>query len=264
MKEQKTCPHCGRPLMPGDTECGYCGAKLGGGSGKKLLVLALVLVLVAGLGLGGWWLYQNDPISVLISPNHSRNSDGTDLLDQAVAYAQESLEIFPYSEADLADFLEIMDYPRGIAQQAAAQCGADWNANALKRALMCLEDEYIGYTRESLVEALEWDNFTPDQIQYAMDNLPEVDWQEQANRCAASYLQSVTISRTGLLEQLEYEGFAPELAQNAVDSCGADWAELALAAAKEESTFKSDEDLRLILDFYGFTEEEIQYAIDNR
>ena len=279
MKEQKTCPHCGRPLMAGDTECGYCGAKLGSGNGKKTLILLVVLAVVAALVLGGWWLYQNDPLGLLVPPGpdypehapadfDTEASDAAeipgDLLAEAVVCARECLEEFPYSQANLADFLVVLDYPEDLARQAAAETGADWNANALARIDLLLADEYDGHSLAGLADALYYAGFTQEQIDYAMENLPEIDWQEQADRCAAGYLDAIPMSRADLLGQLEYEGFAPENALAAVENCGADWAENALTRAREESFLTDREELRTILEEEEFTDEEIEYALKNR
>ena len=129
---------------------------------------------------------------------------------------------------------------------------------------MCLEDEMDGYSEKALADYLSWAGFSPDQIQYAIDNLPEVDWLEQAQRCAARYLAVIPMSRADLISQLEFEGFTSEQARDAVDTCGADWMANALAAARGESPDLSDEELREVLEYDEFTEEEIQYALENR
>lgn len=77
-----------------------------------------------------------------------------------------------------------------------------------------------GFSRQSLIEQLEYEGFPTDEATFAVDSL-DVDWNEQAYESAESYLEHVGgFSRSGLIEQLEYEGFTREQATYAVDKAG--------------------------------------------
>jgi hypothetical protein len=46
------------------------------------------------------------------------------------------------------------------------------------------------------------------------------DWNEQAAKKAASYLEMMPFSRSGLKDQLMFEGFTPEQAEYGVSTTG--------------------------------------------
>ena len=257
MKNRNTCPHCGRELLMEDTQCPYCGASLKSKGGKKIGKLLLILLIVAGLVGGICWLALEDPLSLFTPKSRVNDADApTDALSL--------LEYGPHSQSGLAESLEYMGYSPEVAAEAAAGCGADWNEQALLRAIRCLDDTYGGYSPSGLEEQLTWGGFTEEQIRYAMENLPPVDWQLQADRSAAGYLDAIPMSKADLTGQLEYEGFAPELVEAAVENCGADSAENALTVLREESAFTGRDELRELLEYKGFTEAEIEYALENR
>ena len=89
--------------------------------------------------------------------------------------------------------------------------------NALKIANSYLKSS--SFSKESLKSQLEYEGFTNEQIDYAIENCG-ADWKEQAAKCAASYLNSMAFSREGLIEQLEYEGFTAEEAAYGVSTTG--------------------------------------------
>jgi hypothetical protein len=55
--------------------------------------------------------------------------------------------------------------------------------------------------------------------QYGVDAL-NVDWNDQAAKKAASYLEYSSFSRSGLIEQLAFEGFSREQAEHGVSTTG--------------------------------------------
>ncbi len=74
---------------------------------------------------------------------------------------------------------------------------------------------YTAFSREGLIDQLEYEGFTTAEATYAVDAIT-VDWNEQAALKAASYLDHQSFSRSGLQEQLEYEGFTPAQAAHGV------------------------------------------------
>ena len=97
-----------------------------------------------------------------------------------------------------------------------------------------------------------------------MASLTDVDWSEQAVITAQGYLEVLPFSRADLHGQLIFHGFSQEEADYGVSSCGADWKEQALRAAREiDDPTTSREAIRAYLEFCSFSESEIEYALDN-
>lgn len=89
--------------------------------------------------------------------------------------------------------------------------------NAVKKAEAYLE--YTSFSRQSLIEQLEYEQFPTDDATFAVDHIT-VDWNEQAALKAKSYLDYSSFSRGSLIDQLTYEGFTPEQAEYGVTQAG--------------------------------------------
>lgn len=89
--------------------------------------------------------------------------------------------------------------------------------NALNKALSYLR--YSAFSRESLIDQLEYEGFSNDEAVFAVDNC-NANWNEQAAKKAKSYLDMTSFSRDRLIEQLEYEGFTHEEAVYGVEQNG--------------------------------------------
>lgn len=89
--------------------------------------------------------------------------------------------------------------------------------NALKKAKQYLD--YSAFSYEGLKKQLEYEEFSKDEVQYAVDNCG-ADWNEQAVKKAAQYLEYSSFSRNKLIEQLEYEGFTHDQAVYGVEQNG--------------------------------------------
>ena len=86
--------------------------------------------------------------------------------------------------------------------------------NALQKAKSYLQ--VMAFSRQGLIEQLEYENFSHSEAVYAVDNCG-ADWNQQAVERAKSYLDFMSFSRTRLIEQLEYDGFSYDQAVYAVD-----------------------------------------------
>ena len=89
--------------------------------------------------------------------------------------------------------------------------------NALKKAKSYLN--YSAFSKQGLIEQLEYEKFTLEQAQYGVNNCG-ANWNEQAEKKAESYLKYSAFSRQRLIEQLEYEGFTHEQAVYGVSAVG--------------------------------------------
>jgi hypothetical protein len=66
---------------------------------------------------------------------------------------------------------------------------------------------------------LPYKAFTTADATYGVDALT-VDWNEQAAKSAASYLDFMAFSRSGLIDQLVFEGFTQAQAEYGVSTTG--------------------------------------------
>jgi hypothetical protein len=83
-------------------------------------------------------------------------------------------------------------------------------------------DSYLdvsAFSREGLIEQLEFEGFSNADATYAVDSLG-VDWNEQAAKSAQQYLDVSSFSRSGLIDQLKFEGFTQEQAEYGVNAVG--------------------------------------------
>ena len=64
-----------------------------------------------------------------------------------------------------------------------------------------------------------FEGFTQGEAEYGVDAL-NVDWNEQAAKKAAEYLDYSSFSRSGLIEQLVFEGFTQGEAEYGVSTTG--------------------------------------------
>jgi hypothetical protein len=89
--------------------------------------------------------------------------------------------------------------------------------NAVRKAQSYLE--IAGFSRQGLIEQLEYDDFSTEDATFAVDSIT-VDWNGQAVKKAKSYLDISGFSRSGLIDQLVYDGFTPAQAAYGVANAG--------------------------------------------
>lgn len=131
--------------------------------------------------------------------------------------AENYLSIMNFSASGLAEQLQFEGYSESDAAYAVAKCGADWNEQALGKALTYLAT--MPFSASGLQEQLAFEGFTADQAQYAVANCG-ADWNEQAAKKAQDYLDMTAFSRQSLVEQLKFEGFTAEQAEYGVTAVG--------------------------------------------
>lgn len=91
-----------------------------------------------------------------------------------------------------------------------------------KKALKSAQNylDMSGFSRRNLKVQLEFEGFSDDSVEYALDNL-DVDWNEQALRSARVYYNDMSMSKEEVFTQLSSdggEGYTREQAQYAVDN----------------------------------------------
>ena len=75
------------------------------------------------------------------------------------------------------------------------------------------------FSRTGLIKQLEYEGFSEADATYGAD-AQHANWNEQAAKKAADYLDMTSFSRQGLIDQLVYEGFTRSEAEYGVDAVG--------------------------------------------
>lgn len=89
--------------------------------------------------------------------------------------------------------------------------------NAVRSARAYLD--YSAFSRDGLVEQLEYEQFSYADAVYGADN-SGADWYEQAAKSAEAYMEYSAFSRGSLIEQLKYDGFTQAQAEHGADAVG--------------------------------------------
>jgi hypothetical protein len=79
----------------------------------------------------------------------------------------------------------------------------------------------MGFSRSGLIKQLsEFEGFSARDAQVAVDSM-KVNWNEEADQSAKSYIELMGFSRSGLIDQLvKFEGFTKTQAAHGADSVG--------------------------------------------
>ena len=70
----------------------------------------------------------------------------------------------------------------------------------------------MAFSRKGLIKQLKFEGYSETAATTAVDSI-QVDWNEQAAKCAANYIEFMSFSRKGLINQLKFEGFTTEQAE---------------------------------------------------
>ena len=87
----------------------------------------------------------------------------------ALGKARSYLQYAAFSADGLKKQLEFEGYDPADADFAVANCGADWNEQAVKKAQDYLR--YSQFSQDGLIKQLEFEGFTADQAQYAVSQV---------------------------------------------------------------------------------------------
>ena len=152
------------------------------------------------------------------------------------------------------------DFTKPTTPTAPTQTVTTGQKNALAKANSYLS--HSSFSRQGLIEQLEYEKFSTEEATYAVDNCG-ANWSEQAEKKAKSYLSHSAFSYSGLIEQLEYEGFTHDQAVYGVEKSGADWNEQAVKKAASYLKHSSFSRQGLIdqLEYEGFTNEQAVYGV---
>ena len=135
----------------------------------------------------------------------------------ALSTANDYLAYTAFSYEGLVDQLKFEGYSDNEARDAANNCGADWNDQAVKSAQNYLDFQAFSYS--GLIKQLEFEKFTSSEAEYGASHCG-ADWNEQAVKCAKNYLDTMSFSYSGLVNQLEFEGFTHDQAVYGVSQTG--------------------------------------------
>nr|DAM92618.1 MAG TPA: copper amine oxidase [Caudoviricetes sp.] len=152
------------------------------------------------------------------------------------------------------------DFTKPTTPTTPTQTVTTGQKNALAKANSYLS--HSSFSRQGLIEQLEYEKFSTEEATYAVDNCG-ANWSEQAEKKAKSYLSHSAFSYSGLIEQLEYEGFTHDQAVYGVEKSGADWNEQAVKKAASYLKHSSFSRQGLIdqLEYEGFTNDQAVYGV---
>ena len=180
------CKSCGNDISSDAKACPSCGAKVKKPIYKKwwfwLIVVILVVSIAGASGSGDDSSPDTGSESVITTQASDKDSE---------------TEVQKVTTTELVETMG--------------------QKNARKKAESYLR--FSAFSREGLIDQLEYEGFTNEDSVYAVDKL-NVDWNEQAAKKAESYLDFSSFSRDGLIDQLEYEGFTYEQAVYGVEAVG--------------------------------------------
>jgi len=136
---------------------------------------------------------------------------GADWKEQAVKKANSYLKYSSFSYSGLIDQLEYEGFTSeqakyGVEHTALGSSNSTSfsQEQALKKAQSYLK--ISGFSRQGLIEQLEFEGFTNSDATYAANNC-KANWNEQAERCAKNYITIMNMSASELKDQLLFEGF---------------------------------------------------------
>lgn len=182
--------------------------------------------------------------------------------------AQAQIDDGEFSEHRLLEYMaSSFPYIEEDTVYAVENCVADWNKEAVESLELLLYGKYrSGTSYIYAVEFMKQCYYTDEQIEYALNAMGEIDWEEQVHIKIKVYTEKMGsgISYLQLLDRLvDSHDFDYELAKNAVESIKdeIDWNAQAVLAAKYFAPYRSSrEDLIHALVFNKFTEEQAEYA----
>ena len=126
-----------------------------------------------------------------------------------------------------------------------------------------IENSYYSYI--SLLDDLKKEGFS-EEISISAIESCEIDWNNEAVKCAKVYLEYNEYSYKSLKNELLFEKFTEEQAKYGVDNCNANWDEQALKYANEMLDGVDEytpNDLIDELESEDFEEKNIKYALKN-
>ncbi len=183
------CSSCGNDISSDAKACPNCGAKVKKPLYKKWWFWLIIVVLFVGIVGGG--------------SNDTSESEGNMTTSTVEEHIENKEKITDESKTEK------------ITEKESVETMGQKNAR--KKAESYLR--FSAFSRVGLIEQLEFEGFTTEDAEYAVDVI-DVDWNEQAAKKAESYLDFSSFSRDGLIDQLEFEGFTYEQAVYGVESVG--------------------------------------------
>ncbi len=184
----KKCKKCKEEINFKAKKCPNCGATQGMPVWAVILIVFLSFIVIVGVFSGDEELNseQNDRY------NHSESNGNSS--DNSNKKEEKSESVDPT---------------------------ANWTIeqkNCYEHALRYLDTN--SFSKKGLIEQLEFEKYPKNIAEFAVSKVEEnnlVNWDEQAELKAKTYLEYSSFSKQSLIEQLEFEGFTTMQAQKAVE-----------------------------------------------
>lgn len=164
---------------------------------------------------------QNEQQNVETQPAQNENVTGETIIadqpseEQPQATNDKQVTDEQKTETILTSDDEKAEIPENEPTPAPSETVSQRNAVAKAKSYL----SFAGFSRDGLIEQLEYDQFSHADAVYGADN-SGANWTEQAAIKAQSYMEFSAFSRGGLIEQLEYDGFTRAQAEYGADSVG--------------------------------------------
>lgn len=201
---------------------------------KKSLALALVSIsLLAIVFLSFNKLDNREDMpseSVSVSTNNltvqnynDENMRQDESYESALATAQQYAEMLNMSKSEVYEVLT-SEYasPRfkeAVAEKAVEDLNWDWKKNALEKAILYgtqMNFSKIGIEKQ--LSSIYGENFTEEEVQYAMDNLPTINWENNALNACYEYEAYFTSTGISLKDYLNEKEFTEEEIEYAINN----------------------------------------------
>ena len=253
-KKTIKCKSCSNDVSSKAKVCPNCGSKIKKPIYKKWWFWLVIAILFIAVVSGG----GDDE-------NVAESGEPTTVVDETKAFEGDSAELTIGENTNLNAIEESKKEKKQTTTKNIVDKTEYKETIGKKNARKSAESylRYSSFSREGLIDQLEYEKYSHEDAVYAVDKL-EVDWNEQALKSAESYLNYSSFSYEGLVDQLEYEGFTSSEAKYGADNCGADWNEQAAKSAASYLEYSSFSKGELIdqLEYEGFTHEQAVYGVE--
>lgn len=153
----------------------------------------------------------------LVDENIAEVKEATAEQLEAEKKAKEEEEARIIAEQEEANRVAAEEKAKADEEKKAKEIADKENENAINTAKQYLD--YSGFSREGLIEQLEFEGYPTESATYAADNCG-ANWNEECAETAQQYLDYSSFSRDGLYQQLQFEGFSEEQINYGLSSVG--------------------------------------------
>lgn len=186
---------------------------------RKKIAKIFGMASIASFILLGVFTDSSGNVDKVINQSIIDNTQQSIVEDQNPTSATEGTQtLFEESERDIISTQFPASAPVKVEDKPAQSTNITVSQkNALTKAKSYLN--YLPFSRDGLIEQLEYDQFSYEDAVYGVDN-SGANWNEQAAKKAKSYIDYLPFSRGGLIDQLKYDKFTQSQAEYGASAVG--------------------------------------------